>query len=525
MNALFMDFLTIQLPTYFFLYMAITLLYRNRKSKINRIAALLMMALVMYFLFEYLKTSLLPQYQMQLVLYGSAPALLLFVCTLVHLSVLLGDQLTRPLRKWLPLVYASPYTLWLCFLLGWDHHLLYNEHVTDGRSPLHPTYLLMSITFIIGYIFISALLLAYSWLRSKEPRRKVIYRSLLLNDFQLFGTFALITTLLQSGVIITRVSMIFYFIGYLVWAMRLRHLIGKYNIMPDYRKLFQILFESAPNAILLLDLKGNVKEMNPRAQRWFADVPVEQIPAQFELDNGQNLQQLLSSRLDQPQSGEHLEMRMNNHGQTNLDLIAGMDRIAGANEDLVVLHLTDVTSLKETERRLIQSEQNYKHSAHHDALTGLYNRAAVEEQLQFKIASNERFALVMIDLNHFKPINDTYGHIVGDQYLQYIAQQLRTLAQKPGDLIGRIGGDEFVLVLSCPEHVDISLMVQTRLSLLDDKVFRQDDLNIPVSFAAGLSVYPEDAPDIIGLLRYADQQMYNRKRQKHLDTVLHVNEL
>ncbi|WP_046214484.1 sensor domain-containing diguanylate cyclase [Paenibacillus wulumuqiensis] len=521
MNDLFMDFLTIQLPTYFFLYMAITLIYRNRKSRINRAAALLMMALVMYFLFEYLKTSLLPQYQMQLVLYGSSPSLLLFVCTLVHLSILLGDSVTYTFRKWLPLVYASPYVLWLYFLLTWDHHQLYNEQVTDGRSPLHPTFLLMSIAFIIGYILLSVLLLAYSWLRTREPRRKVIYRSLLLNDFQLFGTFALITTLLQSGVIVTRVSMIFYFIGYLVWAMRLRHLIGKYNIMPDYRKLFQTLFESAPNAILLLDLMGNVKEMNPRAERWFINIPIKRIPDHFTFADGQSLQHMLSSCLEQPDSTNHLEMHVTKQGQIRLDLVAGIDLITGTNEDLFVLHLTDVTPLKETERRLIQSEQNYKHSAHHDALTGLYNRAAVEEQLQFKIAGGEHFALVMIDLNHFKPINDTYGHMVGDQYLQYIAQLLRTLVQKPGDVVGRIGGDEFVLLLACPEHVDVDRMVHTRLSTLEGSIFRQDYVDIPVSFAAGMGRYPEDAADMTGLLRYADQQMYSHKRQ----TRRSVNEL
>ncbi|ANF96670.1 sensor domain-containing diguanylate cyclase [Paenibacillus bovis] len=525
MNDLFMDFLTIQLPTYFFLYMAITLIYRNRKSSINRVAALMMMALVMYFLFEYLKTSLLPQHQMQLVLYGSAPALLMFVCTLIHLSILLGDAVTHRFRKWLPLVYASPYGLWFYFLVAWDHHVLYNEHVTDGRSPLHPTYLLVSITFIIGYILLSVLLLAFSWLRTAEPRRKIIYRWLLLNDFQLFGTFALITTLLQSGVIVTRVSMIFYFIGYLVWAMRLRHLIGKYNIMPDYHKRFQILFESAPNPILMLDLKGDVKEINPCARRWFADMPVEQIPQHFEFAHGQSLQQILSSCLEQQGSVHHLEMHVSKQGQSGLDLVAGIDLLTGANEDLFVLHLTDVTPLKETERRLIQSEQNYKYNAHHDTLTGLYNRAAVEEQLQLKMAGSERFALVMIDLNHFKPINDTHGHTAGDQYLQYIARLLRTLAQKPGDIIGRIGGDEFVLLLGCPEHSDAAQMVHTRLSLLNDKVFRQDHIEIPVSFAAGLGIYPDDAADMIGLLRYADQQMYHLKRQQHRGVHFRVHEL
>ncbi len=525
MSALFMDFLTIQLPTYFFFYMAITLIYRNRRSMINRVAALLMGSLVLYFMFEYLKTSLLPEYQMQLVLYGSSPSLLLFISTLVHLCILFGGEVTRSFKKVLPLVYATPYMLWLWFMVTWDHSVLYDVHVTDGRSPLHPTYLLVTIVFVIGYILLSVVLLAWGWLRTRERRQRVILRSLLVSGLMLFGSFALITTLLQAGIIVTRVSMICYFIGYLIWAMRLRHLIGKYNIMPDYRKLFQVLFETAPNAILLLDAQGRIKEMNPRAQSWFEGIPSEEIPEHFEFKQVKGLQGLLASYADQPGKESHWEVRMNDSRKEHLDLIVGVDRIEGANEDLFVLHLTNVTSLKNTERRLMESEQSYKHSAYHDPLTGLYNRTALEEELRVRTAAADPFAVIMIDLNHFKPINDTYGHAVGDMYLKFIAELLQGLMHKPGDTVGRIGGDEFILLLSITDRADATELVENRLTLLDDQIFWYGDRDITVSFAAGMSVYTANGENGNTLLRLADEDMYRRKREQRKKRELLIREL
>ncbi|WP_138493615.1 GGDEF domain-containing protein [Paenibacillus pinistramenti] len=513
MNELFLDFITILLPTYFFFYMAITLIHRNRKSMINRIAALLMTAFLFYFLFEYLKTSLLPQYQMQLVLYGSAPTLLLVICTLVHLSILMGGTITLPLTRGLPAVYAAPYLLWAVFLVMKDHRELYNVNVTDGRSPLDPLFLLLTLIFVAGYILFSAVLLAVCWYRSEETKRKRIYRSLLLNLFMLFVWFIIITALQQTGLFTTRVAMIFYFINYFLWAAILRHLIGKHNIMPEYRKLFHILFESAPNAILLLDTKGTIKEMNPRALQWFEGIPAEDIPGLFEFKEGITVEELLHLFLQGQTQVSQMEVQMHNPPREHLDLIMGIDRIEGANEELFVMHLTDVTSLKDTERKLLESEQSYKHIAHHDPLTDLYNRAAIQELLLQKAADQEPFALVMVDLNHFKPINDTYGHLVGDLYLKHIANLLTYKIQLPGDFIGRIGGDEFLLILPYTSGNTMDQEVTGRLSALEKNPFVYKGREIPISFSAGLSVYPRDATDIHTLMILADEAMYKVKRR------------
>jgi len=97
------------------------------------------------------------------------------------------------------------------------------------------------------------------------------------------------------------------------------------------------------------------------------------------------------------------------------------------------------------ETRLKQAEE----LAVRDALTGLANRRYIEERLDLRIQQQQDFCLVMLDLNKFKPINDTYGHPAGDDLLKQFASELRSNV-RGSDIVGRWGGDEFILILDCP---------------------------------------------------------------------------
>ncbi|MFH5183337.1 diguanylate cyclase domain-containing protein [Paenibacillus sp. TAB 01] len=512
MNDLFTDFLTILLPTYFFFYMAITLYSRNKKSLLNRVAALLMLSFLFYFLGEYIKTSLLPEYQMQIVLYGNGPMLLLMICFLVHLCVLVGRPVTAPMQRWLYPIYAAPFISLIIMLLSKDHRVLFNPNVTDGRSPLDPLFLFLTLLYVAGYILLSVVILTVSWLRTKEAKRRRLLLSLLTGLFGLFAWFMLVTVLLESAFLTSRESMVLYFIGYLLWGISLRNVIGKYDFLPDYRKLFHILFGSAPTAILLLDRKGGVREMNPRAQQLFEGLPSQDIAELPICDETLNLKDKLALFLQDGKKEPHWEVSLSHPRTGPMDLIVGLDLIKEADEELLVMHLTDVTSLKDTKRKLMESERNYKYLAHHDALTGLYNRVAIQERLQQKMAGGQSFALALIDLDNFKQINDTYGHLVGDSYLQHVAGSLRRYAQ-PDDLIGRIGGDEFIMIIPfADEAIDPYHEAHRRLSPLRSHSFRHNDVELPISFSAGVSLYPKHASDVTSLLNKADEAMYGVKR-------------
>lgn len=172
-------------------------------------------------------------------------------------------------------------------------------------------------------------------------------------------------------------------------------------------------------------------------------------------------------------------------------------------------------TLREKEAALRASEARMAHLAHHDMLTGLPNRAMFEDRLGQALAQAERagtsFALLYMDLDGFKPINDTYGHDAGDEVLRQVAHRLTAVLRK-SDTVARIGGDEFAILL-----VDMG-QGGGDAALIADKC--RDALASPMAFAGrslavGLSIgiahYPQDGRGAGELLCHADQAMYAAK--------------
>jgi diguanylate cyclase (GGDEF)-like protein len=154
------------------------------------------------------------------------------------------------------------------------------------------------------------------------------------------------------------------------------------------------------------------------------------------------------------------------------------------------------------------------HQAHHDALTGLPNRLLFQERLRQAIVHARRsetmVALLYIDLDRFKLINDTLGHASGDTLLQQVARRLR-LSLREVDTLARISGDEFTVIatgLKNPQHA--GLVAETALKALRDP-FKSEDQELFVSASVGISIYPRDAVDAETLQRNADNAMYRAK--------------
>ena len=169
--------------------------------------------------------------------------------------------------------------------------------------------------------------------------------------------------------------------------------------------------------------------------------------------------------------------------------------------------LQDITAQKLSEARL-------SHQATHDELTGLANRALLTDRLTHALTHARRdgslLALVFIDLDHFKVVNDTLGHRVGDELVRHVARRI-SASVREGDTVSRIGGDEFVVLLSAPESEDVVAEVVTRLIAEVSRTAQVDGHELCVGCSVGISVYPRDGADAATLLMHADAAMYRAK--------------
>ncbi len=156
------------------------------------------------------------------------------------------------------------------------------------------------------------------------------------------------------------------------------------------------------------------------------------------------------------------------------------------------------------------------HQARHDQLTGLLHHQAFVSQLELELERAARYrhglALVFLDLDRFKELNDTFGHQAGDRALQRFAAILRE-SLRGSDLAGRMGGDEFTAYLVEADEEAGSRLI-ARLSDRVDELSAAGELPAGYSFSAGLATYPDEASDADALFRLADRRLYESKRAK-----------
>jgi len=171
--------------------------------------------------------------------------------------------------------------------------------------------------------------------------------------------------------------------------------------------------------------------------------------------------------------------------------------------------LADITALKKQEALITQM-------AYHDTLTGLPNRLLVSDRLIQAMAqverSNRMLAVCYLDLDGFKPVNDNYGHEVGDLLLKEIASRMQA-SVRTNDTVGRLGGDEFVLLLTDLESAEeYQTVVERLMSAINQPFSLSESIQVQVGASIGIAIFPTDSDDPEILLRYADHAMYKAKQ-------------
>lgn len=167
----------------------------------------------------------------------------------------------------------------------------------------------------------------------------------------------------------------------------------------------------------------------------------------------------------------------------------------------------DITERKQAEQRLI-------YLAQYDALTGLPTRALFHDRANLALARAHRdeklVAIMYLDLDHFKKINDGMGHHTGDELLKAVAKRI-TSCLRDVDTVSRLGGDEFTVILESIPHIDNATIVAEKIIDVMQEPFRIDGHDIQITVSIGITIYPMDDKDLTDLLKDADQAMYRAK--------------
>ncbi|WP_293934326.1 EAL domain-containing protein [Iodobacter sp.] len=283
---------------------------------------------------------------------------------------------------------------------------------------------------------------------------------------------------------------------------------------PQPLELFKRAVDSSTNAVMISDsLSAShlVLYVNPAFER-ITGYPAEEFI-------GQNGRLLLGNKLDQPEL-EMIRRTLRNHATGHAILQCfRKDGTPFANE-LFIAPLLDekgktshyISIFNDVSERL-RNEAQLAQLATHDPLTGLANRALLNDRLARAITRSQRYgsiaAILLIDLDRFKNVNDSLGHAVGDILLKLVATRLESL-MRAGDTVARMGGDEFAIVTDLAAQEDAATVARKILNSLA-KPCSIGDNELFVTASIGISFAPEDGMDTDSLLRRADVALYQVK--------------
>ncbi len=277
------------------------------------------------------------------------------------------------------------------------------------------------------------------------------------------------------------------------------------------------VLEQSPHGMLLADRATlRIVDANPaflQALGYSLDELRELALPQIFVEEGLDAE-ALAAKLRNPDSRLPMMLRERSKSGALLEIEATGYRLILDGRSLVAFTANDVTLRRKVEAQLLEKQQRLDHLAHHDQLTGLPNRLYLAHHLPGAIEEAKKnrvmLAVLFLDLDRFKHINDSRGHETGDKLLKTVAERVRATV-RADDIVVRMGGDEFIVVLQSVERVELINETAARINEALAAPVVVDGRPLVTTVSIGVSLYPRDGANMGELLRHSDTAMYQAK--------------
>ncbi len=340
-----------------------------------------------------------------------------------------------------------------------------------------------------------------------------------MSDMDMAGMPGMAPDIVDSNTMAVAVSAVMAAIMLIaLWSSHLyyRNSLREKKLLQEAKEYADSILRDIVEGVIVIDEQGRIQSLNPAAARAFGYSAGEVA--------GKNIAVLIP----EPHRSQH-DGYIRHYLETGAGKVigAGPREVEGLRKDGTVFPLeVAVSEVRFGERRLFagmvrditqrkEAEARLTYLAHHDTLTGLLSRTLFRDRAAQALHRAERaeklVAIMYVDLDRFKDINDSLGHEVGDNLLREIAKRI-TAYLRAGDTVSRLGGDEFAIVLENLSHINDAYGVAKKIIEDVTEPFELDGHEIRISTSIGVTIYPFDDQNLDGLLRDADAAMYRAKQ-------------
>ena len=489
---------------------------QNYRDTTNRLIAVLIFLYSFIFFEEFIRYLLPDSYSFIMLHFSFGTISILIISITFHFFIHIAKLPERIHIPFYPLICYIPFFILVVVLLFNINLLAKIEIIQKGiwYIPIFnlPYYATLTIANVIMIVFIGILLNGIKHATS-IARRKIL-------RLFIYGTFfgLLITFLFEyPNFNWTLPPHPFLIIG-IIFPVLLTISAFKFNLLPSAVKKYQAMFNLIPISITLVNSDLDILELNDYSRKEIfrhGHKKLNMLHFVQTADNKEVLHQFIDLLEDKDVLHNYPLTFIINDSQDVVHYSVDASTIFLGEDKVFYLIWRNITEELENDRLI-------EHMAYHDILTALHNRAyfvpKVKEQLaRLSASSPKESALILIDLNKFKRINDTYGHAIGDQVLLHTATLLKQ-AVRSNDLVARLGGDEFVIFLeNFPTQQAVTDWSKRLLESFADDKFTSDSITLQIEPSIGIAFFPADANNFEDLFQLADSNMYERKLQSRKD--------